>query len=149
MANYKSFHTGLEIDGAVDKATLVEANPVLSASDSEKIKSINIAGAKYKISGGVWGDIEGDISKQTDLVQKLAEKQDSLNIGNGLKKINNNLSVNTDIIATKEEIPSGEIDVKFNGVETNTTEELSNIIIENKTYTITQHITAENYIIGS
>ena len=89
MADYKSTHTGLEIDEAVNKATLVEANPVLSASESEKLKSINIAGAKYKISGGVWGDIEGDISNQTDLVQKLTEKQDALISGTNIKTINN------------------------------------------------------------
>lgn len=57
--------------------------------------------------------------------------------GYGLSLSSGEFSVNTGEIATQADLPQGEVDVTFNGTATPTTEELSNVVVGSKTYTIT------------
>ena len=50
---YQSTHTGQEIDAAVDRATLVVANPNSTADAT--LRKINIANTIYEIAAGSGG----------------------------------------------------------------------------------------------
>lgn len=110
MAKYKSRHTGLRIDNAVDKipndAPKDESVIVVQTTGTSGYKKISELSPSVK-----WGDIQGTISNQSDLNNKfiemdanLTKKQDTLISGTTIKTINNesilgpgNIDLTTDL----------------------------------------------------
>lgn len=54
--------------------------------------------------GGVWGDIIGDITDQTDLQNEFATKQDALTAGDGISISNNKISVGFSDIGARQNL---------------------------------------------
>lgn len=91
------------------------ANPTLDGTEAN-LTALSVNGTKYKIAGGGSG---GDYIA-----------------GNGINITDNTISADTNVLATKEDIPTGETDITFNGTPTTTTEDLNNVVIGDTTYLI-------------
>ena len=92
------------------------ANPTLDGTEAN-LTALSVNGTKYKIPAG--GGSGGDYIA-----------------GNGINITDNTISADTNVLATKEDIPVGETDITFNGTPTTTTEDLSNVIIGDTTYLV-------------
>lgn len=92
------------------------ANPTLDGTETN-LTALSVNGTKYKIPAG--GGSGGDYIA-----------------GNGINITDNTISADTNVLATKEDIPAGETDITFNGTATATTEDLSNVVIGDTTYLI-------------
>lgn len=70
--------------------------------------------------------------------------------GNGINITDNTISADTDVLATKEDlandIPVGNVDIIINGTQTETNEDLVNIIVDNKTYKVPANTTVETLV---
>lgn len=91
------------------------ANPTLDGTEAN-LTALSVNGTKYKIAGGGSG---GDYIA-----------------GNGINITDKTISADTNVLATKEDIPTGETDITFNGTATSTTEDLSNVVIGDTTYLV-------------
>ena len=92
------------------------ANPTLTGTEAD-LNSLTINGTKYKIPSG--GGSGGDYIA-----------------GTGINITDKTISADTNILATKEDIPTGETDITFNGTPTTTSEDLENVVIGDKTYIV-------------
>jgi hypothetical protein len=57
--------------------------------------------------------------------------------GNGLDLTGTEFSVDNSVVAFQSDLPVGEVDITLNGTATQTTEILNNIVVDDKTYTLT------------
>ncbi len=57
--------------------------------------------------------------------------------GTGLDLTGTEFSVDNNVVAFQSDLPVGEVDITLNGTPTQTTEVLNNIVVDNKTYTLT------------
>lgn len=92
------------------------ANPTLDGTEAN-LTALSVNGTKYKIPAG--GGSGGDYIA-----------------GNGINITDNTISADTNVLATKEDIPTGETDITFNGTATATTEDLNNVVIGDTTYLV-------------
>lgn len=92
------------------------ANPTLDGTETN-LTALSVNGTKYKIPAG--GGSGGDYIA-----------------GNGINITDKTISADTNVLATKEDIPTGETDITFNGTPTTTSEDLSNVVIGDKTYLV-------------
>ena len=92
------------------------ANPTLDGTEAN-LTALSVNGTKYKIPAG--GGSGGDYIA-----------------GNGINITDKTISADTNVLATKEDIPTGETDITFNGTPTSTTEDLSNVVIGDTTYLV-------------
>ena len=92
------------------------ANPTLDGTEAN-LTALSVNGTKYKIPAG--GGSGGDYIA-----------------GNGINITDKTISADTNVLATKEDIPVGETDITFNGTATTTTEDLSNVVIGDTTYLV-------------
>ena len=113
----KTFIDAIYDDNGNQLNTLMPvANPTLDGTEAN-LTALSVNGTKYKIPAG--GGSGGDYTA-----------------GNGINITDKTISADTNVLATKEDIPVGETDITFNGTPTTTTEDLNNVIIGDTTYLI-------------
>lgn len=92
------------------------ANPTLDGTEAI-LTALGVNGTNYKmpVGGGSGGDYIA---------------------GNGINITDKTISADTNVLATKEDIPAGETDITFNGTPTTTSEDLNNVVIGDTTYLV-------------
>ena len=152
----KVFKTKIDKYGHISEATAATASDVGaeaafvdgSATIASVTSDIVTLKAGVAQSGGAISNNSGaDITlakvaktgSYTDLTDKPTIE--TYTEGTGIDITAGVISLDTDVAALKSDLAVGEVDVTFNGTATQTTETLNNVVVGNKTYTISQGTT--------
>lgn len=136
------------LDGTVAKITLptIPTNVSSFNNDAGYITSSALSGYATEtwvgnqgyLTSVSWSDVSSKPNFATVATSgSYNDLNNKLTAGSGINISSNAISVDSSVVALQTDLPSGSVDINFNGTATGTTAILNNIIVDTTTYTIT------------